>query len=45
MLEKDKIECLIESFWHKACPPVHELPLEDIDFHKQYEDLMKRIIK
>ncbi|XP_074613396.1 uncharacterized protein LOC141873316 isoform X2 [Acropora palmata] len=45
MLEKDKIECLIESFWHKARLPVRELPLEDINFHKQYEDLMKRIIK
>ena len=45
MLEKDKIECLIKSFWHKDCPPVCELPLEDKGFHKQYEDLMKRIIK
>ena len=45
MLEKDKIEHLIKSFWHKAHPPVRELPLEDQGFHKQYEDLMKRIIR
>lgn len=43
--EKEKIDCLIRSFWHNACPPVHELPLEDHEFHKQYVDLMKRLIR
>lgn len=45
MLEKEKTEHLVRSFWHKACPPVRELPLEDQGFHKQYVDLMKRIIR
>ena len=42
--EKEKIDCLIRSFWHNACPPVPELPLKDHEFHKQYVDLMKRLI-
>lgn len=43
--EKEKIDALIRGFWHYARPPVHELPLERPDFHKQYVDLMKRLIK
>lgn len=43
--EIDKIECLINSFWHKAYPPVPELPLEDQGFHRQYVHLMERLFR
>jgi len=43
--EKEKIDHLIKSFWHSACPHGRELPLQDQEFHKQYVDLMKRLIR
>ena len=45
LVEKEKIEGLIRSFWHYACPPVRELPLESPEYHKQYVELMKRLIR
>ena len=43
-LEEEKINCLIKSFWHNSYPSVTELPLGS-DYHEQYIDLMKRLIR
>lgn len=45
LVEKEKIEGLIRSFWHYARPVVHELPLESPEYHKQYVELVKRLIR
>lgn len=45
IVEKEKIEGLIRSFWHYARPSVRELPLESPEYHKQYVELMKRLIR
>ena len=45
IMEKEKIEHLIRSFWHNILPPLPELPLENRDFHRQYLDLMERLIR
>lgn len=45
IVEKEKIEGLIRSFWHYSRPPVRELPLESPEFHKQYVELMKRLVR
>lgn len=45
IVEREKIEGLIRSFWHYARPPVRELPLESPEFHKQYVELMKRLVR
>ena len=45
LVEKERIEGLIRSFWHYARPLVHELPLESPEYHKQYVELMKRLIR
>ena len=43
--EKEKIECLIRSFWHNSYPDVRsELPLCS-EFHQQYVDLMERLLR
>lgn len=46
IVEKEKIEGLIRIFCHDyARPPVCELPLESPEYHKQYVDLMKRLVR
>lgn len=43
-LEEEKINSLIKSFWHNSYPSVTELPLSS-EYHEQYVDLMKRLIR
>lgn len=43
-LEEEKINSLIKSFWHNSYPSVTELPLSS-EYHEQYIDLMKRLIR
>lgn len=45
IVEKEKIEGLIRSFWYYVRFFVRELFLESLEYYKQYVELMKRFIR
>lgn len=45
LLEKERIHSFIKSFWRSALPPLPALPLGYKEKHKEYKELMVRLIR